>query len=276
MSIPLEDEYMDVLQKAAVGLRLGPTELAARTGLGVSEVRNVFKGAYNREVAFALAESLGLKGHAVCEIAEARWRPESIQLSGLEALNLPFTGAGWPDATVNAYLMHLPGTTDAVLFDTGVDAGEILRVINARALHLRAVILTHTHRDHVGGLASILEAHPDCMAFAPSREPYGSAQLLEHGESFELCGLQIEARLTNGHSRGGMSYIVNGLERPVAIAGDAIFAGSIGGAKSDYATALQAIRTQLLSLPENTILCPGHGPMTTVSEELQHNPFFAG
>ena len=79
---------------------------------------------------------------------------------------------------------------------------------------------------------------------------------------------------TNGHSEGGLSYIVHGLNRPIVLVGDAIFSLSMGGAKFDYKLALKNNREQLLSLPSETVLCPGHGPMTSVAEECAHNPFF--
>jgi glyoxylase-like metal-dependent hydrolase (beta-lactamase superfamily II) len=90
----------------------------------------------------------------------------------------------------------------------------------------------------------------------------------------ELCGLKIRAVLTNGHSKGALSYIVTGLERQVAFVGDSLFSLSMGGAKRAYRLALKNNREKLLSLSGDTILCPGHGPMTTVAEELAHNPFF--
>ncbi len=74
-----------------------------------------------------------------------------------------------------------------------------------------------------------------------------------------------------------MTYLIEGLTPAVAIVGDAIFARSIGGIPtSAYQAALEAIRKNILSLPSSTILCPGHGSLTTVGEELEHNPFFAG
>jgi hydroxyacylglutathione hydrolase len=85
----------------------------------------------------------------------------------------------------------------------------------------------------------------------------------------------VDTLLTSGHSLGGMSYVVNGLARPVAIVGDSIFAGSMGGGGVSYEDALRNNRQKILRLPENTVLCPGHGPLTTVGEERKHNPFFA-
>ena len=85
---------------------------------------------------------------------------------------------------------------------------------------------------------------------------------------------QIKAVETNGHSRGALSYIVNGLEKQVAFVGDSIFCLSMGGSQQGYQLALNNNRNKLLSLSTDTVLCPGHGPMTTVAQELAHNPFF--
>ena len=88
--------------------------------------------------------------------------------------------------------------------------------------------------------------------------------------------LEIEARLTSGHSPGGMTYVVTGLSRPIAIVGDSLFAGSMGGGNVSYEDALRNNREKILTLPDETVICPGHGPMTTVGEEKAHNPFFVG
>jgi glyoxylase-like metal-dependent hydrolase (beta-lactamase superfamily II) len=71
-----------------------------------------------------------------------------------------------------------------------------------------------------------------------------------------------------------MSYIIDGLSSPVAIVGDAIFAGSMGGGMVSFADALNTNREKLMTLSEETIICPGHGPMSTIAEEKLYNPFF--
>jgi len=88
--------------------------------------------------------------------------------------------------------------------------------------------------------------------------------------------LEIETRLTWGHSPSGMTYVVTGLARPIAVVGDSLFAGSMGGGNVSYKDALRNNLEKILTLPDETIICPGHGPMTTVREEKRHNPFFAG
>ena len=84
-------------------------------------------------------------------------------------------------------------------------------------------------------------------------------------------------RATPGHSPGGTTYVVTGIEPPVAVVGDALFAGSMGGVSpQNYPSALEANRANILGLSEDTLLCPGHGPVTTVTLERKHNPFYAG
>ncbi len=73
---------------------------------------------------------------------------------------------------------------------------------------------------------------------------------------------------------GGTTYVISGLAAPVAVVGDALFAGSMGGGMISYDDALKNNREKIMTLPDETILCPGHGPMTTVAEEKRHNPFF--
>ncbi|MDD4932907.1 MAG: MBL fold metallo-hydrolase, partial [Methylacidiphilaceae bacterium] len=85
----------------------------------------------------------------------------------------------------------------------------------------------------------------------------------------------IRTLLTNGHSAGGITYLVAGGARPLAIVGDSLFAGSMGGGNVSYADALRNNREKILTLPGQTVICPGHGPLTTVEEEREHNPFFA-
>ena len=84
----------------------------------------------------------------------------------------------------------------------------------------------------------------------------------------------MSARLTWGHAKGGITYVIDGLVTPIAVVGDAMFAGSMGGGMVSYQDALRTNREEILALPDHTILCPGHGPLTTVGEEKDHNPFF--
>jgi glyoxylase-like metal-dependent hydrolase (beta-lactamase superfamily II) len=108
-----------------------------------------------------------------------------------------------------------------------------------------------------------------------SQEKAPGAQPIEEGKNFTVGNLQIESRLTWGHSPGGMTFVVRGLELPVAIVGDSLFARSMGGGNVSYEAAVENNLKKILTLPDATVLCPGHGPLTTVAEEKKHNPFFA-
>jgi len=162
----------------------------------------------------------------------------------------------------------------AVAFDTGANVDALLADVKALNLELQALVVTHVHRDHIAAYDVLLSHIEGGIAFAPKLEPYSGADLLEHGDWLEFDGFEVQARLTNGHSVGGMTYVIEGLAEPIAIVGDSIFCLSQGGAPEYYVQALENNREQILSLPEATILCPGHGPMTTVANEQAHNPFF--
>jgi hydroxyacylglutathione hydrolase len=135
------------------------------------------------------------------------------------------------------------------------------------------ILLTHTHPDHIADLER-LKSETDAAAFVSKLEPIAGAETFEPGRKFHIGSLTVDTRLTSGHSRGGITYVVQGLPKRLAVVGDAIFAGSMGGGAVSYADALRNNCQQILTLPEDTILCPGHGPLTTICEEKRHNPFF--
>src|SRR5262249_36786326 len=109
----------------------------------------------------------------------------------------------------------------------------------------------------------------------PEGESVPGAEKIAEGKHFQVGNIDIESRLTWGHSPGGLTFVVTGLARQIAIVGDSLFAGSMGGGNVSYQDALRNNLDKILTLPAETIICPGHGPMTTVGEEKKHNPFFA-
>ena len=139
---------------------------------------------------------------------------------------------------------------------------------------MEAVFLTHTHRDHIACLDD-LKSKLDCTkVYVHQCELFDECEPIEEGFEYSKGSLSIQTKHTHGHSVGGMTYIIDGLEKPVAIVGDAMFAGSMGGGMVSYTDALQANRDKIMTLPNDTIIGPGHGPMTTVTEEKKNNPFF--
>lgn len=274
MRIPIEDNFEDVLRKAAVGQRLGAGALSVRSSLSLKEVRTLLAGELDEKHLRKVAQVLKLDPDKMISLARGDWYPEPVDLPGLHCCCMPFPAASYPDATTNTFILFDEATKEAIVFDTGTEAAPMLSFLQEQGLSLRAVFLTHTHRDHVGGYAEMRAAAPKGCVYAPANEPYADASLLEPETEMQIGKFKIKAVETNGHSRGALSYLVAGLDRPLAFVGDSLFCLSIGGTKQGYKLALKNNRTKLLSLSQDTILCPGHGPMTTVAEELAHNPFF--
>lgn len=267
MPIPLEDNFSDIVRKAQRGLGLSDRGLASRAGIAEEELASVKKERYNAESLRKLAPILGLGPQALVALPD--YQPAPVTLPRLATFSTAYGGM-----RVNAYLVwDAPGGLAAV-FDTGADCTAILEALRAKNLTLCGIFITHTHDDHIQALDR-LRNETGAPVFVSSREPLLGADLFEPGRRFECGRLRIEARLTWGHSRGGSTYVVHGLERPVAVVGDALFAGSMGGGLVSYADALRTNRQEILTLPPETVICPGHGPLTTVGEERIHNPFFA-
>ena len=253
---------------------MGKQALAEKAGLSVAAIAGLMNAEINEVNFRAGAPALDLDADALVAMALQQWTPEPVELNGLKCYNTPFPVPGYEEMTVNAYLVWNSETKVAVAFDTGANVTAMLADVATLGLDLQALVITHTHGDHIAAYDELLNAIEGKVAFAPKLEPHAEADLLEHGDFLEFDGFTVYARQTNGHSPGGMTYVVEGLEKPLAVVGDSLFCLSQGGAKVDYALALQNNREQILSLSDETILCPGHGPMTTVAEEKAHNPFF--
>ena len=193
----------------------------------------------------------------------------------------------------NCYLLADTHTKEAVLIDPGDEAARLLEVLDDKGLTLRAVWLTHAHFDHVGAVADILERYPVPLYLHPADAP-----LLEHASAsaarwgiplkqpptdfltlsgkqiLTLGSLQAHCLFTPGHAPGHIAFYLP--TEGIVIAGDALFQGSIGRTDlpgGDQAQLLESIRRELLILPPQTKVYPGHGPATTVGEEARSNPF---
>jgi len=265
MNIPLEDLFNDVISKAQRGLGFTNETLADKVGVNASAVEATKQGATDASILLKLAAGLGLHGPSLAEMSDQAWYPEPVALDGLAQFNTTFH-----DMTVNAYVVWDPTTKEAAAFDTGADAQPMVDKIRELGLTLRYLFLTHTHPDHVADIPT-LQA-PEILI--SELDPHPAAQTFVPGTEWKLGGLKISSRVTTGHSKGATTYVIEGLAKPVAIVGDAIFASSMGGGAVSYTDALATNRAQIFTLPDDTVICPGHGPMTTVGEEKKHNPFY--
>lgn len=270
MNIPLEDTFADILGKAQRGLDISDFDLAEKARVNTEKIAELRDGKFDELAALRVAPVLGLAGRALVELAQGEWQPQNVELKGLAQISTHYQ-----DMLVNSYLAWDPQSLEAVAFDTGADCSEMLQVVKKEKLAVKLILLTHAHPDHIADLKR-LRSETGAPVYISDRELMPALEGIAEGKHFQVGKIDVEARLTWGHSRGGMTFVLNGLAHPVAIVGDSIFAGSMGGGIVSYEDALQNNITKILTLPDETVICPGHGPMTTVGEEKEHNPFFAG
>jgi hydroxyacylglutathione hydrolase len=195
-----------------------------------------------------------------------------------------------------SYVVWLDGRDEAVVVDPGFDPGAILEVLGHENLRLTGILNTHGHADHIAGNAAMKQAFPEASLVIGRNEVkllddadanlsslYGMAltsppadRLVDDGERFELGGLTFEAREIPGHSPGSVVFVCDQFGTPFVFGGDVLFAGSVG--RTDFAGGsasllFSGIRSKLLTLPDGTLILPGHGPPTTVGNEKRTNPF---
>ena len=267
-TISLEDNYTDVVGKAQRGLGLSDTELARRAAIPASELGHFKGGGFDVETARKLAGPLNLGAESLVELGQKSWHPEGVNVDGLAMFNTPYE-----DVTVNSYLIFDPKTRQAAAFDTGSTVAGMLEFAAGRQLKIESIFITHSHADHIADLRR-LEAATAAEVYIGQNEHFHGPQQFAPGAVFRVGNLKIETRQTSGHARGGITYVITGLVRRLAVVGDALFAASMGGGAVSYEEALRTNRKEIFSLPDDTVICPGHGPLTTVGEQKKHNPFF--
>ncbi len=271
----LEDHVGDIVRKARAMGDVPPQTAATAAGLAENEFAGLeTNGSCTKTVNYvALAAALGLDARKLQGIASG-WKPSEKDLSAWRELRCISSNAN--DITVNCYLIWDEVSRDAALFDTGWDAQPILKLIEENQLVLRHLFLTHMHEDHVAALAAVRERFPKVRLHSSSKNAPVD-QRNRANDFIHLGSLRITNRSTPGHAEEGTTYVIGNWPEDaahVAIAGDAIFAGSIGRGNQSWALARDKVREQILSLPGETLICPGHGPLTTVIEEKANNPFF--
>ena len=269
--IPLEDNLSDVIGKTQRGFGLSDSELALRAGITPTALASLQKGEVHPDALEALARPLQLNSRALLALARKEWYPQQpVFPRGFAMFNTRYEDMG-----VNSYLVWDTKTRLAAAFDTGADARPLLDTLHGEGLTLRYVFLTHTHIDHVADLGRL--AATGAEIWASEREPSDQpgAKAFKENAHFHLGVLSIKTLFTWGHSPGQTTYFISGLSWPLAIVGDSLFASSIGGSRTNFMDQWRHDRQKIFSLPLDTVLACGHGPLTTVKQEKANNPFFA-
>ncbi len=274
--IPLEDNYTDILGKAQRGLRITDEQLAARAEITPVELASFKAGQFNEAVARRVARHLKIHPSALAHLATGKWYPEHpLFRSGFAAFNSPCD-----DMTVNSYLIWDQRSRQAAVIDPGTSGEKILDYLDAEKLSLRQIFLTHAHEDHIADLDKLLAAKkttipPDVWISAREAGEVPAAKPFADNTIFHVGGIALRSYPTSGHSPGGTTYYTDALSHPLAIVGDSIFAGSMGGSMDAYEAAVKNNWKYIFSLPRDTVLACGHGPLTTLAQEKKNNPFFA-
>jgi glyoxylase-like metal-dependent hydrolase (beta-lactamase superfamily II) len=200
----------------------------------------------------------------------------------------------------NCFLVAADAGDKAIMIDPGEEADRLLAEIAAANVTLEAILLTHTHFDHLGAVGPVaratgapvycpkLEQHvlANVMDYVPYAgfgpfESYDADVLVEGGESLQLAGLDIDVVFTPGHSPGHVTYVAREIGAdpatpPALFSGDVLFQQSVGRTDlpgGDHATLLQSIKLLLDTLPDASVVHPGHMGLTTLGAERANNPF---
>ena len=271
----LEDHLGDIIRKARLMAKLDAGATAQAAGLSAADyaaLEDAGKpaGAVNFS---ALGALLHLNPARLEGIARG-WLPPRIDTTRWREFRQITTDDG--GMAVHNYLVWDEVTRDAAAFDTGWKIEPVARLIEENGLTLRHIFITHTHHDHIAALEPLRNQYPRALLHTDTKGAPPQHRN-RRNDCIQLGSLRITNRDTPGHVEDGVTYLVGNWpdDAPhVAIVGDAIFAGSMGGAKEHGALARQKVREQILTLPADTLICPGHGPLTTVGLEKQNNPFF--
>jgi hydroxyacylglutathione hydrolase len=194
----------------------------------------------------------------------------------------------------NCYILGCERTRQAIVIDPGDDPNDILRVLKRHRLSVERLVVTHAHFDHLlaarplqqstgapfyladADRTELLAMRRTAMAWIgrdPGEPPEVHGDIIP-GAAMRVGDLSLEVRGTPGHSPGGVTFVDHEGRR--AFTGDTVFAGSIGRTDlpgGNLKVLLEAIRREILSLPDDYTLLPGHGPSSSVLDERMSNPF---
>lgn len=278
--MPLEDDFCDILKKARTGQGLSVGDVARMTGLPGGDITALERGDQPRDrtEVRALAKALSLRPEQLEQIAIDKWEPVAQRMPPwVELVHGSINGYG-----VQGYVVHDEG--EALLVDTAYNAPAMIDFLRRRGMRLIGIALTHGHADHADGIDQILDYHEVPVYLGPEdidllrwRPRTDLLVAPIDGLSIQVGRRTVHCMVTSGHTPGGICYRLDDARLPVCFVGDTLFAGSIGRSnpKELYSTHLDSVRRRVLTLSPDYRLFPGHGPATTVEEELDHNPFGA-
>jgi hydroxyacylglutathione hydrolase len=196
----------------------------------------------------------------------------------------------------NCYVIGDEETGEGVIVDPGDEAARIALAVEQTGLEVSGILITHTHIDHVGAVAALVDEYACPVLMHAEAEPmlkqlptqammmglrFGRMPTvdrhIEDEEVLEVGGLKLESLYTPGHAPGHLAFYAE--REGFVLSGDALFAGSVGRTDlfgGDMEVLMRSINERLMTLPDETRVLSGHGPETTIGDERAHNPFLLG
>lgn len=269
----LEDELGDVLEKGLRNAGMCAEELSRVTGIELQRILDASDYRYDLSCGELqrIAAALGLNEVGVCALSDGLYPLPKIPPLAfpLHVLSFPY-GIG----SVNCYVAVGQG---AVVVDTGNDP-EALEQRWPEPVAPTAIFITHWDREHTRGIDFLIARNPDVRIVAPSPGPLKCAvEVPGEGAVVAASGFSVRVHRTPGHTANHNAYFLEpGVDHGgpgILFSGDLVFAGSLGGALHCCRALLREARRILEAVPPDTIVAPGHGPLTTAATELRFNPF---
>lgn len=274
----MEDELGDVLEKAMRRAGLTTEAVARRAGVAPGRIIDAinYRPDFTDVELCRLATVLGLNEIGLCALGCGRYplpAPAALPFC-VYPLRMSY-GIG----VANAYIAAGCGADSGILFDTGPSI-EALETAWPRSIRrIEAVFVTHVEGEHAGGLCAVVERFGVHAAYCPVGAKAPCGEPIGEGARLILGGLAVTAFSTPGHTSAHNCYLVEATEAThgtaLLVAGDLLFAGSVGCAHYNQKQLAANLRRMLAAVPPATVIAPGHGPLTTAENELRFNPFVA-
>jgi glyoxylase-like metal-dependent hydrolase (beta-lactamase superfamily II) len=194
----------------------------------------------------------------------------------------------------NCYILRQNEAKDCLIIDPGLEPAPLLDLLEENQLNPIAIILTHGHADHIAGIPALRQSYPDIKIYihkldaimlteaqhnlsALADGPFTTDPadfLIDEPDMIDLAGIKLEVFHTPGHTQGGICLYLR--DEAILFSGDTLFADSVG--RTDFpsgnmAQLTKGIKEKLLILPDQTTVCPGHGPATTIAREKAYNQY---
>jgi hydroxyacylglutathione hydrolase len=273
----LEDELGDVVKKARTGKGLSVADLAAQSGLSESDIQGI--EVYTRHPDEAdvrrLAAALELRPDALWELAAESWSAPDVPWAVGSAYTV--------DCLTNHYPEHCYVVAAAdgscLIVDPGAEPERVIATATGSGRRPAGILITHRHQDHTGAVVPV-QAASGAPVYVQAADvegvqgvPAGAVRRFDADGVLEIGPFRVRTLHTPGHTPGSVTYVLEDGTATAAFCGDTLFAGSAGSPRAGYGPLLDSLKRKLAALPATTVLYPGHGPATTVANELARNPF---